>query len=225
MTTTTTGTAAPPVADPADYAVTILRAPSGEVETIRVAVRGAEHPQDETVALYQGDDEIGPYLARARDLASSDPHTGELPPDTALIEQGLLDAGFALRESWRDVQIVIALADGVDPYIGPAGIAYDANGHDAAAMDAICSVAIGLADVRYCGGGAVPLCSVTRAPAPNEMLAALREARDAISSLVHQVEQMRGLFDDADGAIQSALDDAALADASAAAAIARAEGR
>lgn len=40
------------------------------------------------------------------------------------------------------------------------------------------------------------------------MLEALRRARGTIDSLVGQIEQMRGMFDDDDGAIAEAVDDA-----------------
>jgi hypothetical protein len=39
------------------------------------------------------------------------------------------------------------------------------------------------------------------------LIAALRECRGAMQSMATQIEQMRGMFDDEDGAIESAIDD------------------
>jgi hypothetical protein len=69
-----------------------------------------------------------------------------------------------------------------------------------------------MSDDRLCGEYEAFMCMVREArtirdatPAPDPRIT---EAKAVIGQLVLQVEQMRGMFDDSDGTIQAALDDA-----------------
>lgn len=61
--------------------------------------------------------------------------------------------------------------------------------------------------------------------AASDMLSALREAQSALSSVMEQLSQCSGMFDDEDGAVAAAMEEGEAADEAISAAIAKAEGR